>query len=325
MVKMNRTKTQSCSIKTFFRLVKCSVVLLLMLGVWQVTTLVPVEAQRWRIFKPVPPALGRVARVAESGAIAEVKLARLPRQSITPAFGMAARSALTRESVTTALRSAGIRRRAINVATGSLTKTPRVLPTIPKLTAISSGTFAVGKTAAELNSGQALRHAFDVRKLISPSLSPKAKLTLGKAFNEATGRAAAARALETQAAAVEKIFNEQARLHKNSRFFRAPSHAYVIVAPDGRLFKVGESSAGLLKNGLSKRAQTQVNQLNRRLPTAVTGKYRSRIISTFDSKQEARDYERELILRYRQKYKDRRFVLPGNRERFASLDNKQTP
>jgi hypothetical protein len=300
--------------------VKKSLAMLLMLAICHAGAAVPAEAQRGRLFKPLRPTFGGVARVAESRAVTGVAFTRLPRQSIAPAFGAAGRSTLTREGVTSALRSAGIRRRAFNVAAGSTTRTARALPAAAKLPAINSGTYAVGRTASESARVQAFRQAADIRKLISPNLSPKARLTLGKSYSEATGRAAAASALEKQAAAIDKIFNKRARLHKNSRLFRAPSHVYVIVTPDGRLFKVGESSAGLLKNGLSKRAQTQVNRLNRKLPLGVGGRYRSRIIKTFDSKQEARDYEREIIVRYREKYKDRRLIiLPGNHEPYARL------
>jgi hypothetical protein len=183
----------------------------------------------------------------------------------------------------------------------------------------------VGRTAAELTARQTFRQAADIRKLLSSNLPPRLKLTLGKSHELALSRAAAARAMETQAQTVAKLFNQRATLHKNSRFYRGSSHVYVIVAPDGRLFKVGESSAGLMKSGLSKRAEFQVSELNRKLKNK-SGDYRSRVIQTFDSKQSARDIERKLILGYEARYKDRRFVLPGNRERFRRIDRpKPTP
>lgn len=176
----------------------------------------------------------------------------------------------------------------------------------------------MGRTAAEMTARQTFRQAADIRKLLSPNLPPRLKTTLGLSHELALSRAAAARSMETQALAVEKLFNQRAALHKNSSFYRGTSHIYVIIAPDGRLYKVGESSAGLLKSGLSKRAQTQVRELNAGLPKNSAG-YRSRVIQTFDSKQGAREIERELILRYEQLYKNRRFVLPGNRERYRRV------
>jgi hypothetical protein len=314
-------RTRHHQLKGIFRQLKNPLAFFLTLVICHAMAAVPVEAQRGRIIQSLTPKFGAAARVAESGALSGVKFTRIPRQSITPVFNSAAGTRLTRDSVTGALRSTGIRRRAFNVVAGSMIRTPRVLPVAAKLPALNSASYAFGRTSAGVSS-QAVRQAHDIRKLLSPHLSQKAKLELGKTFSEATGRAAAARALETQAAAINKIFNQRARLHKNSRFYRGPSHVYVIVAPDGRLYKVGESSAGLLKSGLSKRAQSQVNKLNQQLPPGVTGGYRSRIIKTFDSKQQARDYERELILRYRQKYEARRFVLPRNREHFARPDNE---
>ena len=285
---------------------------------------VSVEAQRGRaVVRSLAPAFGRAAVAAESRALARVTFTHLPRQSITPAFSAAARTTLTREGVASALRSFGIRRRAFNVAAGSMTRTPRVFGVAAKLPALNSGSYAVGRTAAEMTRAQSLRQVFDIRALMSPRLSPRARLTLGKSLSDATNRAAAARALEKQAASINKIFDRSARLHKNSRFYRAPSHVYVIVGPDGRLYKVGESSAGLLSKGLSRRAQAQVKLHNRQLTPGVNGQYRSRIIKTFDSKQAARDYERRLIVRYKEKYAGRRLVLPGNRERFAELNQNQ--
>lgn len=314
---MGTIRTKHHPIKGYFKLLKRSLAFLLTLAICHATAVVSVEAQRGRIIKPLTPTFSTAARVAESGAMAGVKFTRIPRQSITPIFNSTARPTLTRESVTTALRSTGIRRRAFNVAVGSMTRTPRVVPVATKLPAINSASYAFGRTAAEMSRGQAVRQTYDIRKLFSPHLSQKAKLTLGKSLNEATSKAAAARALETQAAAINKLFNQRARLHKNSRFYRAPTHVYVLVGPDGRLYKVGESATGFLKNGLLKRTQVQINDaLVKAPPRGVKGQYRSRIIATFDSKDEARAYERKLILRYEERYKDRRLVLPGNREGF---------
>ncbi|HEX8197671.1 MAG TPA: hypothetical protein VF571_15870 [Pyrinomonadaceae bacterium] len=291
-----------------------ALVVFLTAALFQTASIIPIEAQRIAAIKPFTPTIGRTAEVARSGIAAGVKISRLPRQSVTTAFNAAGRSAVTHQSVTTALRSSGIRRRAVNSATGSLTRTPRIAPVVPQMPAITSGTQAVGRTAAQISSKQAFKDAHDIRKLLSPNLSPRAKLEIGKSASEATNRAAAVQALEKQAVTVEKLFNAKARLHKNSRFFRGPSHVYVIVGKDGRIYKVGESSNKILSNGLSGRAQTQVQKLG--------DGYRSRVIATFGSKAEAKVYERNMILRYEAKYKDRRFVLPGNHERFRRHENK---
>lgn len=289
--------------------------LLLTVAICHTAGTITVSAQVGRLAKTLTPKFGTAARVAEAGAVTTVRFSRIPRYSITPVFNSAARSSLTRASITGAVRSNGIRRQ-FNATVGSLSRTPRALPAVSSLPSINSGSYTMGRTAAEMSYRQSFRQAADIRKLFSPHLPARVKVTLGKSHSVAMERAAAAKAMQTQAIAVERAFNQTARLHKNSLFYRAPSHAYVIVSPDGRLFKVGESSAGIMKNGLSKRAQAQVKKLNSELPTG-SAEYRSRIIQTFDSKQDARSYERVVILRYAQRYPDRR-VLPGNRERFRS-------
>ncbi len=294
------TDTSAGTLKVKLGALKHTLALFLALA-FSLAPALPVGAQRGRAAKSFGPLLGGSVRVAESGAAARVAFTRVSRMSTAPAFSAAARTTLTREGVGSALLSAGIRRRSFNVAAGSVTRTPRVFNAASKLPALNSGSYAVGMTAAGMASSQSLRRAWDIRALMSPRLPPRARSILGSSFNEATSKAAAARALESQAGTLKKLFDRSARLHKNSRFYRAPSHAYVIVGPDGRLYKVGESSAGLLKNGLSKRAQTQVNSLNRKLAPGAAG-YSSRVIKTFESKQAARDYERELIVRYKKKY-----------------------
>lgn len=283
-------------------------------------TIVPVLAQTGSVTRQLTRTFGRVARVAEADAVAAVRFGRIPRRSITPILN-SARGPVTRASVISAVRSNAIRRE-FSATVGSLSRTSRTLPALSMLPKL--GSYTTGRTAVEI-SRQSLRHAADIRKLFSSNLPATVTQSLGKTYSVAIERAAAARALETQSIAIERAFNQGARLHKNSRFYRAPSHVYVIVGPNGRLFKVGESSAGVMKNGLSKRAQAQVNELNSRLNTEFnkkslptwSGDYRSRIIRTFDSKQDARNYERELILRYEQRYPERR-VLLGNHERYRS-------
>lgn len=266
------------------------------------------------------PVNGQVTKAITStfGRAATIRFSGLPRNTITPIFNSAARPSFTRSSVSGALASNGIRRQ-FSGSVGSLSRVPRSIPAVSTLPAIKQGSYMVGRTGAELTSRQTFRQAADIRKLLSPNLPLRVKATISKSHEIALSRAAAARAMETQAEAVLRSFNRRAALHKNSRFYRGSSHVYVIVAPDGRLFKVGESSAGLLKSGLSKRAQAQVSRLNRDLPSNEAG-YRSRIIQTFDSKHAARDLERKLIMKYQTLYMKRRFVLPGNRERFRQLE-----
>lgn len=283
----------------------------------------PVNGQRLTAARSLTSTFARAGRATETAAATTVRLSRLPRNTITPIFNSVARRSVIRESATGSLASIGIRRQ-FSASVGSLSRVPRTLPAVSTLPAIRQGSYMVGRTASEVTARQAFRQAADIRKLLSPNLAPRIKATLGKSEELALSRAAAARSMENQALAVERLFNQRAALHKNSRFYRGSSHVYVIVAPDGRLYKVGESSAGLLNSGLSKRAQAQVSKLNRGLPANSAG-YRSRIIQTFDSKKTAREMERKLILKYQQLYKDRRFVLPGNRERFRRVEQPKPP
>lgn len=101
-------------------------------------------------------------------------------------------------------------------------------------------------------------------------------------------------------------------LHKNSKTFKGDSHVYSIQNQKG-MYKVGESSQGVNKKGLSKRAESQVVKLQKE-----TGdkSFTSTIRKKFDSKAEAREYETKLIERTRSLYgtdKNDKSVLIGNK------------
>jgi hypothetical protein len=139
---------------------------------------------------------------------------------------------------------------------------------------------------------------------------------LGRTIHEAEQTAAAAKTKAIKAEARE-IAQGEALLHKNSNRFSGSTHVYVIVGPDRRIHKIGESAAGLRKrDSRSIRAETQVRRLNRENGN-ITGNYRSRILKTFPNKQEARGFERQVIESYRRKHGPRALrgerVLGGNR------------
>ena len=97
------------------------------------------------------------------------------------------------------------------------------------------------------------------------------------------------------------------KIHKNSLEFVGETHVYGIYK-NGKPFKVGESAQGVrIGDGASIRAEQQARKL-----TLKTGDvYTSKIHKIFSNKAEARVYETELIIRYRQRYGD--WSLPGNR------------
>lgn len=101
-------------------------------------------------------------------------------------------------------------------------------------------------------------------------------------------------------------------IHKNSKNYKGESHVYKIKNKDGT-FKIGESSQGINKYGLSKRAEQQVSKLKKEKRDSS---FNSEIIKKFNSKKEARDYETKLIERTRQYYgknKDDKSILIGNK------------
>lgn len=101
------------------------------------------------------------------------------------------------------------------------------------------------------------------------------------------------------------------KIHKNSLDYKGDSHVYKIKNKDG-VYKIGESSQGLTKNGLSKRAEQQVRKLQQETGDSFT----SKIIKKFDNKKEAREYETKSIERFRSFHgesKDDKSILIGNK------------
>jgi hypothetical protein len=94
---------------------------------------------------------------------------------------------------------------------------------------------------------------------------------------------------------------------KNSLHYNGPTHVYEIIKMETKtVYKVGESSQELTKNGLSKRAEQQVRKLRRE-----TGQeFKTRIVEWHGGKRNARIAETKRILAYRQKDPK---ALPGNK------------
>ncbi len=104
-------------------------------------------------------------------------------------------------------------------------------------------------------------------------------------------------------------------VNKNSRDFLGESHVYVIKAPDGTVHKVGKSSAGTrVRDGASKRAESQVRKLNREdIANGGFGGYRSQIRKAgLPTSGDALDYEKRWRETFRRLFGDDK--LPGNRE-----------
>lgn len=96
--------------------------------------------------------------------------------------------------------------------------------------------------------------------------------------------------------------------HRNSLDYVGDTHVYRIKGPDGTTYRIGESARGVrASDGLSIRAEEQVRRLVR---TKGPG-FESEIRKTFPNKAAARDYERQLIERFRRMYGEE--TLPGNK------------
>ena len=100
------------------------------------------------------------------------------------------------------------------------------------------------------------------------------------------------------------------KIHGNSLDSMNDTHVYRIIDPNGKTFKIGESGAGVKRNGLSKRAESQVKRLNKGIPQEAS-QYRSEIRRHMKGKRESREYERKLIERFRRRYGEN--SLPGNK------------
>jgi hypothetical protein len=101
------------------------------------------------------------------------------------------------------------------------------------------------------------------------------------------------------------------KIHKNSHEYVGESHVYKIRdRTKNKTHKVGESSGGVrVRDGKSKRAEAQVRRLER-----DTGeKFESDIIHNFSRKKDSYKHEGELIKRYREIFKDKKDILPGNK------------
>lgn len=97
-------------------------------------------------------------------------------------------------------------------------------------------------------------------------------------------------------------------IHKNSLVYVGDTHVYRIIGPEGTSYKVGESAQGLrVTDGASIRAEQQVRALQRE-----TGEiYKSEILRSLPDKASARQYETQLIERFRRIYGAN--ALPGNK------------
>lgn len=97
-------------------------------------------------------------------------------------------------------------------------------------------------------------------------------------------------------------------VHRNSLSLAEETHVYRIVGPDGSTYKIGESAQGTrVRDGASLRAEEQVRELNRTIGPGFS----SEIIQNFSNKRSARDYETDLIERFRSFFGDD--TLPGNK------------
>ena len=93
---------------------------------------------------------------------------------------------------------------------------------------------------------------------------------------------------------------------KNSLDYEGETHVYAIGGPNGT-YKIGESAQGLrVRDGASIRAENQVRQLSRK----TNDFYHSEVLKTFPNKRAAREYETQLINRFRSIFGQE--SLPGN-------------
>lgn len=100
---------------------------------------------------------------------------------------------------------------------------------------------------------------------------------------------------------------EKSGIHKNSLKYVGETHVYRILGPDGKIYKIGESAQGVMRNGLSTRGERQARMLSRESGLS----FRSEIRRTFPDKASAREYERRTIERFRGIYGPK--TLPGNK------------
>ena len=95
--------------------------------------------------------------------------------------------------------------------------------------------------------------------------------------------------------------------HKNSLDYVVDTHVYRVRGPNGT-HKIGESAQGVrVGDGASIRAEQQVRKLNREIGPG----HSSDIRKTFPDKRSAREYETNLIERFRRMFGDD--ALPGNK------------
>ena len=95
--------------------------------------------------------------------------------------------------------------------------------------------------------------------------------------------------------------------HKNSLEYVGECHVYRIKGPDGT-YKIGESARGVRgRDGASIRGEEQARRLTRETGDV----YQSDIRKLFPDKRSARDYETNLIERYRRRFGDD--TLTGNK------------
>jgi len=97
-------------------------------------------------------------------------------------------------------------------------------------------------------------------------------------------------------------------VHKNSLEYVGETHVYRIIGPDGKTYKIGQSSQGVrATDGASIRGAMQARRLSRE-----TGdEYGCQILRTFPDKRSACEYERWLIRRLRSIFGPN--ALPGNK------------
>jgi hypothetical protein len=161
---------------------------------------------------------------------------------------------------------------------------------------------------ALINAGPILTSAFTGRSLAQTEQDWfAASMGAGGPFGPEVAMALSTRySLRQLGKAFDSVANNV--IHKNSLEYVGDTHVYRIVGPDGATYKIGESAQGArVSDGASIRAEQQVRALQRESGDV----YKSEILQNFPDKASARQYETQLIERFRRIYGES--ALPGNK------------
>mgnify|MGYP000635565007 CR=1 FL=1 len=152
---------------------------------------------------------------------------------------------------------------------------------------------------------------YEISKLHTGAVEPvypEAVLAVGKVAGWVRGAISLARteqatSAETQIVSREKFVDDVRKvIHGNSKSYVGNTHVYVIKdAKTGQLHKVGESMRGTNKFGLSKRAEEQA----RKLQKMTNQPFETELRRNFDTNLDARNYETNLIEKYRKMFGDK--------------------